>query len=351
MDLKEKTIFSMLIQNLKQQHEIILVNILKRSKYQIQETRYDNWNFGTRYYTMYFYIKYDDFNNLLGKVKEEYEKKILNVISPLFDEDNDYMECVVIKPLLENYIDWDAIVGLCDKNKFKKMVETEKKYYMDVATGVRKIQECEKEYLKLESELKVLYGKLLITPPFDFNSLWDWYNYYNEQGLKTYQSRRNLLKQKYDPIFELIENSEQKETLFEYEKSGFELIDESIQNLKIDLQNAKDRIAFNQIGVRCRETIKLLANEVYIDSLHHPADYNGEVSKSDSKRMLDGYISYNFKGSANDEKRRYAKTTNDLANNLVHKETATLLDAKLCFTATLSLINIIKIIYEENPIF
>lgn len=31
MDLKEKTIFSMLIQNLKQQHEIILVNILKLS--------------------------------------------------------------------------------------------------------------------------------------------------------------------------------------------------------------------------------------------------------------------------------------------------------------------------------
>lgn len=348
MNLKEKTIFSMLIQNLKQQNENVLINILKKSTYQIQETRYDNWNYGTRSYTMYFYIKYDDFNNLQGNAKEEYARKILNIIGPLFDDDNNYMEYVVIKPLLENYIDWDAIIGLCDKNVFKKMVETEKTYYMDIATGIRKIQDCENEYLELEKKLKELYSKLLITPPFEFSSLWDWYNYYNDQGLKTYQSRRNLLNQKYDPIFNLIDNSEQKEISFAYEKSGFKLIDESIQNLKIDLQNAKDRIAFNQIGVRCRETIKLLANEVYIDSLHHPVDYIGEISKSDYKRMLDGYIFYNFKGSSNDEKRRYAKTSNDLVNNLVHKETATRLDAKLCFTATLSLINIIKIIYEEN---
>lgn len=49
-------------------------------------------------------------------------------------------------------------------------------------------------------------------------------------------------------------------------------IDESINYLLEDLDNISDRIDINENGVRCRETIIMLANMVYGDFKHHPFD-------------------------------------------------------------------------------
>lgn len=136
--------------------------------------------------------------------------------------------------------------------------------------------------------------------------------------------------------------------LIEYEKTGWEKIDESVKNLSSSVDSITDRISYNEIGVRCRETIILLANQVYIDEIHHPKDYLEKLSKTDSKRMIDGYLDYSFPGSGNQEKRSYAKSCNTLANFLTHGQNLNVLDAKLCINATISLIQIIKLIDQHN---
>lgn len=60
--------------------------------------------------------------------------------------------------------------------------------------------------------------------------------------------------------------------------------------------------------------------------------------------MFDGYLEYHFPGPSNAEKRAYAKSCNKLADSLTHGTHVSVIDAKICINATLSLIQLIKII-------
>lgn len=65
------------------------------------------------------------------------------------------------------------------------------------------------------------------------------------------------------------------------------------------------------------------------------------IGKTDAKRMLESYITVELAGSSNENLRKFAKATLDLANELTHKRTASKRDSSLCATATISLINLI----------
>lgn len=157
----------------------------------------------------------------------------------------------------------------------------------------------------------------------------------------TWKERRNYITQEINKLILLLE---EKPNSIPYEKTGWEKIDESVGVLLNNLNGISDRLSINEIGTRCRETIILLSNEVYKDDLHHPSDYPGSISPSDASRKFDGYFDYHFPGNDNQEKRSYAKACNKLANYLIHSTHVTETDAKLCISATLSLIQLIKII-------
>jgi hypothetical protein len=64
--------------------------------------------------------------------------------------------------------------------------------------------------------------------------------------------------------------------------------------------------------------------------------------------MLDAYIAVVLAGGANENLRRYARASNDLANELTHKRTANSKDAALCSSATISLVNLIGILEDRH---
>lgn len=345
-----KNILSMLIKEFKEHNDQETLALLRECDFNIIDTRYDNWNYGTTFYTIFLNVEYSAFRNLSNENRKDIEGEIVKYAKPIFDDDNNIIENAVIQPKIEKYLDWDAISGFCSKKEFRALVDKEKEFLLLSGTGKLKIEETnnDENFKILRKKTVTLYKALLIEDPISFNSLWDWYHYYNKKELNTYQQRREALSSFYDPVFRVIDASDEEINVSSYSKTGFKKIDDSIQQLRNDLTNAHDRISYNQIGVRCRETLILLAKEVYDDTLHHPSDFPDKISDSDTKRMLDGYIQYNFSGSSNDEKRKYLKATNALADNLVHRSNATLFDAKLCFHATLSLIELIRIINEES---
>lgn len=159
-----------------------------------------------------------------------------------------------------------------------------------------------------------------------------------------YADRRSFITEKINALIQVLEDLNDN---IVYQKTGWEKIDDSVESLITDLNNITDRIDINEIGVRCRETIILLAQLVYDDSIHHPSDYPNAVSKTDAKRMFDGYFEYKFRGASNSEKRSFAKSCNSLANYLTHTGNPTIMDAKLTIVATLSLIQLIKTV-EKN---
>lgn len=160
-----------------------------------------------------------------------------------------------------------------------------------------------------------------------------------------YANRRKFITEEINKLILYLENNPGTIT---YEKTGWEKIDESVGILLGDLNNITDRLSINEIGVRCRETIILLSNEVYKEELHHPSDYPDSISPTDAKRKFDGYFEYQFSGKDNDEKRNYAKACNKLANYLTHSSHVTETDARLCISATLSLIQLIKVINDKQ---
>lgn len=346
-DDSQKGFFTSLVASLRSSGYITTVNLLKKAYPQLEDTRYDNWNHGTWFYTLFIFLKLSEFNQLTDVIKKEHEGVIFNAYSKLFSNESDVLECVEIKPLIEQQPDWAALKGKETKKSIISKLNREKEYLINLGTGVIRIQDCDEDYKKLHLDTMQVLSELMLEHPLDFRSLWDWYHYYSK-NLSTYRDRRKYINETFAPVIDLITQSveNQNDSLI-YEPTGWEKIDYSVNLLSKQLENISDRIDLNQIGLRCRETIILLAKEVYEEPIHHPSSYKGEISQTDSARMLEGYIEYFFKGQRNDEKRRYAKVTNDLANNLTHKQTATILDAKLCLSATLSLISIVKIINDE----
>lgn len=202
----------------------------------------------------------------------------------------------------------------------------------------------EKEYKELRSA--ILYSPILKNsiPNIIKSSLTAQEFRNTMQGMfDDYKRRRNFITEEMNKLIIILEGKQN----IKYVNTGWDQIDNSVNILFESLNNISDRLSINEIGVRCRETLKLLANEIYVDELHHPSDYKEEISSSDTKRMFDGYLEYKFSGASNQEKRAYAKACNKLADALTHGTNVSVLDAKLCISATLSLIQLIRIIENK----
>ena len=104
---------------------------------------------------------------------------------------------------------------------------------------------------------------------------------------------------------------------------------------------------FQAVGLLCRETTISLAQEVY-NKEKHPSIDGVTPSLTDAKRMLDAYLAIEIPGGTNSELRKHVKSTLRLANELTHKRTAEKMDARLCNSATINLVNLIRIIYDKN---
>jgi AbiJ N-terminal domain 4 len=76
---------------------------------------------------------------------------------------------------------------------------------IDVGTGKRSIQDAEGDYNQLRSWVSQKLHGLNIADGNSFFSLWDWYNYWKENGLSSYQSRRNYINGIYNPVLAALE--------------------------------------------------------------------------------------------------------------------------------------------------
>ena len=335
---------SMLADKIKDTGNYKLYDLFRYSEFSFYESRYDNWNYGTRFYTFEMIIQFSKYKTINVEEKSKFESIIKSILADIFDDTNDILEEVKILPKIEQIIDWNKLNGIANKEQFIQFVINEKDMLINVSTGKIKIQDCDNEYQRNHLLINKLCGKLGIESPTNYGSCWNWYNFYKD-NLKTYQDRRTYINEKYLSYIEMLSKSNDN-TFISIPKTGFILIDESIRSLQDDINSIKDRISINAIGVRCRETLIMLAKEIYDDSKHHPSSYPDTISSTDSKRMIEGFIEHELGGQSNEVKRKYAKSTNDLANDLTHKQMATVKDAKLCVSATFSLIEMIKIILE-----
>ena len=219
---------------------------------------------------------------------------------------------------------------------------------VSVATGGNRIQEEEERYKKLHAQVGRDCKKLSLTYNNTFYSLWDWFGKWKADFPK-YQERRIFINDLFAPTLAYFENTESYsniETIVELD--DWERIKRTVIKIKRESDNAKDEEDFQTIGLLCRDVIISLAQAVYNPMIHGATDDTGkQIGNADAVRMIGNYVSVKLNGSHNKELRAYAKATNDLANQLTHKRSATKKDMLLIVSSTIALINFIGIIEEK----
>lgn len=219
-----------------------------------------------------------------------------------------------------------------------------KNVMISVSTGEQKIQDENDRYKKIYREVSVELKKLGLKSPNPYTDLWEWYGKWSSGEMPQYRDRRAYLIELFKDLLNHLENHYNSEEL-EIELAGWDRIERSVGEIRFRLTEAENEEQFQAIGLLCRETIISLAQEVYNREKHPPFD-GIEPSETDAKRMLDSYIATELPGVENENLRRYARSTNTLANELTHNRTATLKLAKLCSSSCINLVNLIRIMEE-----
>jgi len=213
-----------------------------------------------------------------------------------------------------------------------------------VSTGGQDIKEINDKYKQLYKTVDSKLKGLKIPNPNPYSDLWEWYGRWGSGDMPQYKDRRVFLIRLFKDVRKQVEDLEKVNEL-EVKIDGWDKIERTIEEIKTRIAVADNEEKFQAIGLLCRETTISLAQQVYIREKHPPLD-GVEPSKTDAKRMLDSYIAVEFGGAENQNVRRYAKSALALTNELTHKRTATKRDARLCSSATINLVNLIRINIE-----
>ncbi|MBV1759067.1 MAG: hypothetical protein KMY55_14655 [Dethiosulfatibacter sp.] len=133
--------------------------------------------------------------------------------------------------------------------------------------------------------------------------------------------------------------------LEEYQPTGWERVDRSIDEMKSRLEVAETEEQFQAIGMIGRETLITIAQQVF-DADKHPTLDGVEASKTDAKRMLEAFLKYELKDTS-EKARKFAKASVDLGNQLTHDRGATKREAAMCLISVNSIAVLVKTINDN----
>jgi hypothetical protein len=320
--------------------------VLSQGECVIEATGYDNWNGGTEVYGIFCKIPLDLYSKYEHEIKS-IEQSIKKKADKLF---RTYPQCwigeVLVAPALSNEI--QGKIYKITSEELLKLLECQKRLMISVSTGGQKIDDVNPDY---QSRFKVISDGLSergIKNNNPFKDLWEWYGKWSDTSLPTYQSRRVYIAEMFDPILESVKSLQKGSInpVFE-EPTGWTRVDRNIVEVKLRLVQSSTEEQYQAVGLLCRETLISLAQVVFIEDEHKTLD-GVKASKTDAKRMLEAYISNQITGKTNENIRKYARASLELANELTHKRTAEYRHAAMCAEATNAVVNIIAIISGQR---
>jgi len=328
--------------------DLEIADLLRASEITSESTYYDNWNGGTTYYSIYITVLVDRFVKLQDRqaeIEAKIKEKTELVLRPY---ENTQVGQVYIIPKSIQKIEWDRIADLFNKDQLIGEINYLKDTMISVSTGGQTIQDLNVEYQKRYTKVDTALKRMNFENPNPFGDLWQWYARWSSGEMPQYKNRRAFIGEMYGNLLKSLQETEQPELLnISVNMTGWERIDRSVKEIKIRLKQAGNEEQFQTVGLLCRETIISIAQAIYVEEKHQSID-GVKPSKTDAKRMLDAYITIELAGRSNENLRKYARASNDLANELTHKRTANAKDASLCSSATISLVNLIGILEDRH---
>lgn len=367
MDEKQlKTIKSIIVQELRLRNNLTLIEYIKKSQMTLEYITTDSWNGERDFYNLLFSLPFEIYTELYPK-KEQYEEFILSIIEKIHQDDFEVISAVIFKTKLVQYIDWEALPSENITSLLGK-INKEKDFLIQTATGSitqdlkenftfskayttsetsKKIQSLNDAYKKHHKSLNKTLHALMLENPNKLEDLYQWYNFYSENNMLNNEPRLNYIHSMYSELVKNIENSSYKKKIsIDYQPTGWEKVDKTIEKIKENLVRASITEDFQSVGHYGREVLLALAQTIFIREKHKSVD-GTEIGENDSKRMLEAYITFTLQKDKKTEKLKFIKSAINFANEMTHKrKTTTLLDAELCYNAVISTIHLISSIHK-----
>mgnify|MGYP003767250253 CR=1 FL=1 len=180
--------------------------VVKAGEFELRFRYHDNWDGGIDYSDCVFYIKYRDYIVLEEKLGE-ITSQIESAIQRFYRDERDRITDVLIEPLIERIIDWNAIAPENKDNVIQLIIE-ERNLLEAIATGGAYIRDegVDEVYKKRHLKICELSKKAGFDYPISYNSLWEWWSYIKPVG--GYADRRTRISELFEPIIKTLTEAE-----------------------------------------------------------------------------------------------------------------------------------------------
>lgn len=346
-DLSQPEVFIGKIAHLlKLEGRIREVMLLAEAKTRIEQTDYEPYGDGCDIYTIFVEIPLKVYADIESQVRGIQESILAKAKFLLRHHAKIAVGSVSIDPLIPDEPNWRQTVLALSREDTIREVEAQRDLMISVSTGGPRIQIVNEDYKARKNRISVALKGYDLDHPAPYEDLWEWYRKWSSGDLPTYQSRRQYVTDLFRPLLERLKTSDSITAAVFPEPTGWTKIDKNLGESRRRLETAREEIDFQSVGLICRETMITLAQTVFEPNRHGAGET--AISKTDAKRMLEGYLSVELSGSANEAARRYCKAALDLANDLTHKRTASFKTAALCAQAMASVVNLIAIVSGQR---
>ncbi len=311
-------------------------------------------NLGMNFYTLTLNIDLDFYSHILSMDFDSFYEKygtdnlrdiedhISGYLSDILRGEPDQINGVIIKPKIKNYINWEELSDIYDKESLINDIEKARNILIAVSNG-KNIRDYNDEYISVYQNIDIALQKIGVQNPNPYKTLWEAYQYWSAH-LSSYADRRVYFQNLYEGLLkDLNESEEYTDLSLHLEYTGWKEIDRKIAEIKKQFKEAENEEQFNAIGAICRSTYVSLATNVFDENIHKTVD-GVKPSETDYKRKLEAFINYNLSGQTNESFRSHCKKTLNLADELVHKTTANKTQTALTITSLISIVNIVKIL-------
>jgi hypothetical protein len=188
--------------------------------------------------------------------------------------------------------------------------------------------------------------------PFrDYGSFRSWWVREGAKG--SWQARRDLLQQQFDPIHDELairEAAEVRSSLAEplgsAQRTGWAAVDEEIGELRRHFELARTEQHFRNVGNDCVAVLEALSREIFNPS-RHLREGESEPPIGKTKQRLQRVVQDAAPGSSNEDLRALARANIELAQHVKHSP-STQLEAGIAADAVIALAYLLRRLTSES---
>lgn len=218
---------------------------------------------------------------------------------------------------------------------------TQRNEMIAVASGSRRIDDANDYYCARRSRIAAGLKALGMDDPNPHGDLWDWYRKW-KADFPSYAERRQYVHALYQPVIERL-IAAPPPAVPPREPTGWERVDRALEKAQVRLGQARHEEDYQAVGLLCPEIIISLGQAVYDPTAHTTPD-GVTPSPTDGGRMIEAFLATAAAGGTNENLRKHARASLQVAVELQHKRTADFRGAALCLEATSSVVNIVAIV-------